>query len=623
VKARRLWDAFGDDLYRVLDDGDVDSLSKHVNSDVASSAIEKWAIAGNGSALKWMQDIGLDVKIGRKVLEFHGTHTPERLSEDPYRLLSFSASWRKVDEIACGTFGMAPDDPRRILGAVEEACYAAFAEGHTFILTCNLMSRIHELLGSNSWPLVSSALDVGSSNGSFVVGTYGVQPTGAAAMEHVVARFICQHVRKLSPLVSSSQLAAHILEYEGISGLILNSEQRSAVGLVNSHPISLVTGGAGVGKTTVLKAMYGIYDSSKTAVIQMALAGRAAKRMEEATGRPASTIAKFLHRTKPGDLTGPTVLLIDEASMLDIASMSAVCERLSPTTRLVLLGDPHQLMPVGPGLVLHALVGVDRVPHVELTTVKRYGGAVLKAANSIRAGKWPVLGADVEAPISFIPCDSGEHALAEVVVDLYGLNPENTQVLVSKLRGRGGAHLINAMAQRRFTVGNPPVFTVRGEFTGLHVGDPILCTRNIWERGLQNGSMGVISRVEEIPTEQFDDLGRSSGYAMAWVKWDDGITRPLVEGILDDVTLGYAITVHKAQGSQWRRVVVPVVGNRILDRALLYTAVTRAEAQVILLGDAEAARNAVEGLPRSSLRDVALDLTLSRLLDERAKGDAA
>lgn len=614
VKARKLWDALGDGLYQILDDGDLATLEKYLTPEVAANAINQWAAAGHGKALKWLQAIGLDVKIGRKVLEFHGAASPYKVHEDPYRLLSFCASWRVVDEIARETFKLQPTDPRRIKGAVEEACYAAFADGHTSILSSELESRIGRLLGPGSWGMVNQSLQAGLTNGAFVIGPYGVQPTGAAAMEHIVGRFIARRAGLVQPIADDHELHDLVDLYELDSGIQLNTEQRQAVETVNRHPVALITGGAGVGKTTVLKAMYRVFDAAGVEVVQMALAGRAAKRMQEATGKPATTIASFIRAEKKDDTGHPRVVVIDEASMLDIVSMSAVCERLGFSVRLVLLGDPSQLMPVGPGLVLHALTAVTDLPHVELKSVKRYGGEILAAALAVRAGKWPALSDDVETPISFLPCSTDERLLADLAVDLYSLDPENTQILVSKKEGAGGAKRINEEAQRRHAAPNPAVLTADSESTGLHVGDPVLCTRNLWDQGLQNGSMGVIVRLADPPAYDPDEASDVDSSTIAWVLWDDAVTRPLLDSQLDDVTLGYAITVHKAQGSQWRRIIIPVIGSRILDRSFLYTAITRAQTQVILIGDEDAARQAVEAAPRSKSRQVALDLTTRAML---------
>lgn len=617
VKARRLWDALGDRLYEVLDAGDLATLMLYLTEEVATNAIHQWAAAGHGTALKWLQAIGLDVGIGRKVLQFHGAATPEKVQEDPYRLLSFCASWKAVDQIARITFSLAADDPRRIKGAVEEACYAAFAAGHTSVLSGQLETRIAKLLGPRASDLVNTSLSAGLTNGAFVIGPNGVQPTGAAAMERVVARFVSSRATRIEPLVSEQVLTYLLAAYEADSAIELNAEQRLAVEATNRHPIALITGGAGVGKTTVLKAMYRVFDRAAIEVVQMALAGRAAKRMQEATGKPASTVASFIRaaaKQKDKDDAKPIVVVIDEASMLDIVSMAAVCENLPASARLILLGDPCQLMPVGPGLVLHALTAVVELPHVELKSVKRYGGAILAAALAVRAGQWPQLTDDVEQPISFLPCNTDEGYLADLTVDLYALDPEHTQILVSKKEGAGGAKLINEEAQHRFAASNPAVLTLDRESTGLHVGDPVLCTRNLWDHGLQNGSMGLIVRLADPLDSAAEDVSEPEARTIAWVKWDDEITRPLLNSQLDDMTLGYAITVHKAQGSQWRRIIIPVTRNRMLDRSLLYTAITRAQAQVILIGDEEAARQAVEAAPRSKSRQVALDLTVRRLL---------
>jgi exodeoxyribonuclease V alpha subunit len=141
----------------------------------------------------------------------------------------------------------------------------------------------------------------------------------------------------------------------------------------------------------------------------------------------------------------------------------------------------------------------------------------------------------------------------------------------------------------------------------------VLCTRNMWDRGLQNGSLGIVSEVVDAPSPTTADAG-ADGPVLAWIDWDDGTRKPLYESMLDDVELGYAITVHKAQGSQWKRVIVPVAATRMLDRTLLYTAVTRAQEQVLLIGDHAAAAGAVRAPPRAAARVVALDLILRSML---------
>ena len=209
--------------------------------------------------------------------------------------------------------------------------------------------------------------------------------------------------------------------------------------------------------------------------------------------------------------------------------------------------------------------------------------------------------------------------IAETVLDLYNLEPTNTQILSARKSGVDGVKAINSLCQSAATAGNKPmmVWSVQHEqmvMTPFNLGDPVLFTRNMWDRGLQNGSLGVIVEIEDSLRLQTNANGTEADHALAWVLWDDGVRRPVVEAMLDDLELGYAITVHKAQGSQWPRVIVPITGHRLLDRTLVYTAVTRAQRQVILVGDEDAARTAVQGLPRAKHREVALDFLLTGLM---------
>jgi len=631
VKARKLWEAFGDDLYKHLDAGDVSALATVLTPESAAQVTQAWAKHGDSRTLQWLQTQGFDLALGRKVLQFFGRDTAQKLEEDPYRLLSFCATWRQADALARSHFDVQLDDPRRLKGAIEEACYRVFAAGHTSMLTSKLMEVLQGVLGSQTatfrWRnLIPAALSQGLSNGSFVVGLHGVQPLGALVMERQVAAAVVDRLQAATPpLLSTDDIDELLLAYEKAEGIELNPRQFDAVHLAATKPFALITGGAGVGKTTVLKALYGVYDRAGITIIQLALAGRAAKRMQEATGRPASTIASFLRAVKEGSLDERHVVVVDEASMLDIITMSRLCVLLGRAPRLLLVGDPAQLMPVGPGLVLHALIQVPQVPVAQLTVVKRYGGAIAAAAASIRDGRWPELPNDPGADIAFIPCPAraagpGAAGISEMVLQLYRQDPANTQVLCARRNGADGTKGLNALCQATLTATAKPVLVWDERHdayarVGFHLGDPVLCTRNLWDRGLQNGSLGVVAQVDDEPQTLTDEGGNVTGLVLAWVEWDDGERRPITEDMLDDLELGYAITVHKAQGSQWPRIIVPLTGNRLLDRTLVYTAVTRAQRQVMLLGDEAAAKAAVEGLPRAHTREMALDLHVTAALD--------
>jgi exodeoxyribonuclease V alpha subunit len=625
VKARKLWDTLGTALYEALDAADADALATVLTPESAMQVVSAWAQYGDSRTLQWLQAEGIDLDIGRKVLQFFGRETPEKLQEDPYRLLSFCASWRQVDALAQSHFGVGPDDPRRLQGAIEEACYRVFAAGHTMVLSAKLMDYLQAVLGPQTktfkWrSLVPTALTQGLTNGSFVVGHYGVQPLGALVMERQVAKAVTDRlVATGTALMPPAEVDAVLHAYEAKEGIELNTEQRQAVHLAAQKSFTLITGGAGVGKTTVLKALYKVYDAAGIEVVQMALAGRAAKRMQEATGRAASTIASFLRTAK--ELAGTYVVVVDEASMVDIVTMHRLVELLGTDVRIVMAGDPEQLMPVGPGLVLHALIRVPAVALAELKVIKRYGGDIAAAAVSIRKGVWPALPDDEAGPIAFVHCADIRTAaetslIAETVLDLYRLDPSNTQILSARRNGSDGVKTINALCQAVTTKDKKPMTVWSDQhdqmlLSGFHLGDPVLCTRNMWDRGLQNGSLGILVEIDDVPRMLTDENGAETEPALAWVLWDDGVRRPVVEAMLDDLELGYAITVHKAQGSQWPRVIVPLTGHRLLDRTLIYTAITRAQKQVLIVGDEAAAKAAVERPPRVQDRQVGLDLLLN------------
>lgn len=610
VKARRLWDTFGEELYQLLDAGDVPKLSAVLPVEMAEVAVLAWSRQGSTRTLQWLQGSGIDVRTGKKLIAFFGNEAEEKLADDPYRLLSFSASWKSVDAFARARFRVTEGDPRRLQAAVEEALYRLFDGGDTQTPIPTLLRRVESILGGSTHrPLVMAALEAGLTNGSYVIGDNGnVHLLGAMLMELTVAKAIASRLSP-APLLSTAQVNELIHEYEKVEGFDLNAEQKQAVHVAVQNPFAVILGGAGVGKTTVLKAVLKAYEAAGVGVHQMALSGRAAKRMTEATGLPSSTLARFFKNADSLGFEGPAVVVVDESSMVDVVTMHRLCELLPGHVRILLVGDTSQLMPVGPGLILHAVARVPEIPVVELVQVKRYGGAIAAAAADIRAGRWPSLPDDGVSAISFVPTKVAD--IPAVVVALYESDMGNTQILSGRKGNADGVQSLNEVCQSRFARQSPALLIRNEEFgvdmsVGLHLGDPVLCTRNLWEWGLQNGSLGTLVEIEKAPRLLSKPDGTELGHALAWVNWDDGERRPVTAEMLPDLELGYALTIHKSQGSQWRRIVVVLTGSRMLDRTLIYTAITRAQEQVIIVGDEAAAKAAVEAPPRAELRNVGL-----------------
>lgn len=612
VKARRLWDHFGEELYALLDAGAVDRLAQVLPKTTAEQIATAWRCWGDTFNLQWLQNRGFSVALGRKVLDYFGNQAAAKIEEDPYRLISFAADWKSTDTLARRTFGLAEDDPRRLVAAVEEVLYGAFDTGHSCVLHAQAEERLERLLGSGRSALIAQALQKGEAAGVFLRRHGRLQALGPFVMEQGIARAIAQRAAHPEALLTRDELAGVLEAYRLESGITLESSQFEALNVANANLITVVTGGAGTGKTTVLKSWFAVCRAAGWPTYAVAISGRAARRIQEATGHEASTIAGFLKHFNPEEAPERGVLIIDEASMVDLPTAFRILRHLPSTYRFVVLGDPNQLAPVGPGLVLQELAHQQGIPRVELQKVKRHSGAIAEAANAIRSGQWPDLPDDPKKAIAFLPCPSA--AINELVLDLLADDRKGSQVVAAvRNAAAGGVRMLNQLSQKRLNPVGDALLLWNDEFdqhqgTGLRVGDPVICLVNNWEMNLQNGSLGTLISAE--PPSPNVAPGRVLGHIL----WDDGRQRQLTLDLLPSIELAYAITVHKAQGSQFRRVIIPVTRSRLLDRTLLYTAVTRAETQVILVGDLAAAKAAVEAPPHASRRQVALGAHLSEIL---------
>jgi exodeoxyribonuclease V alpha subunit len=385
--------------------------------------------------------------------------------------------------------------------------------------------------------------------------------------------------------------------YEREAQIALAPQQAEAVRRALLEPVLVITGGPGVGKTTIVRGIVAILGRQGLRIALAAPTGRAAKRLSEATGHPAATLHRLLewrpaeglfsrNHTNPLDAD---LLVVDEASMLDIRLAADLVNALADGTRLVLVGDVDQLPSVGPGTVLRDVIGSGRVPTVRLTEIFRQAAASLIVTNAhrIHDGDLPELGAaPAEGPSAdrrdffFLEEDTPARA-AEVVRDLvvtrlprrYGLHPHEIQVLAPMHRGELGAGNLNQLLQEALTAGAEEVKSGGRVF---RVGDRVMQLRNDYDKDVYNGDIGQVVRASATDGEvviRVDD--RSISYAL-----DE----------LDELGLAYAATVHKSQGSEYPAVIVPVHTQHyvMLQRNLLYTAVTRGKRLVILVGTRKA-----------------------------------
>jgi len=594
AKARALFEEFGDDLAEVLTSGDVDRLSRVLTRETSARLVAAWAeVRAEAELIDYLDTRGFSPRLAGQLRRAWGVKALDVLEQNPYFMLAF-ATWRTVDSAARLT-GVQPDDPRRMVGAVEAALYKELQMGHTLTDRGALLSRVGRLLGNgNADEALRLALEEGATVGDDVD---GYQPVGAAALEERIA----ERIRSMLAGEPPSQgmlfggntvpdcIDACMSALEKEQGFALSTSQRQAVELSSTRPFSLLIGGAGVGKTTVLRAVVAIALAQAATVHQMALSGRAAKRMAEATHAPATTIAKFLAAVRAGklELDESTFLVVDEASMLDLPTMFRLLRHLPDGARMLLVGDPAQLPPIGFGLVFHRLAEAAGIPRVELTEVHRQAAStgIPAVAHAIRRHVIPAFEAAPEGDVgvSFLECRPAD--VQGAVERVVSGGEDDWQVLAAVKDGPGGIRAINEHFHRQ-NAGAPCG-------NGFAVGDPVIHLVNDYDAGLMNGTLGFV-------------LGASEGTEKGlWVDFE-GEEHLIPQADLEArLELAYAISVHKAQGSQFKRVVVVISESRILDHALVYTALTRGVRQVVFIGDRAAFEHAVREAPLAQRRRTA------------------
>jgi exodeoxyribonuclease V alpha subunit len=394
-------------------------------------------------------------------------------------------------------------------------------------------------------------------------------------------------------------------ELERGQGITLAESQRQAVRQAYTAKVSVLTGGPGVGKTTALRALLNALEANNVRYCLAAPTGRAAKRMTEATGRPASTLHRLLeyipsnndfgyneHRPLPYQF-----VIVDEVSMLDILLAYRLVRAVAVDASLLLVGDADQLPSVGPGSVLRDILASERVPSTHLTELFRQAreSAMIVAAHSVNAGEMPALNGDPNGDFFFLRQEDPFGA-QRLIVDLvarrlparYGFDSlRDIQVLAPVYRGAAGVDALNEALQARLNADSDP--SVASGSRVFRAGDRVMQARNNYDKGAGGVFNGDLGRVAWIDAESRQVAVRFS---------DDPEATPVVyePHELDELTLAYACSIHRAQGSEYSCVVLPLVRQHylMLQRNLLYTAITRARRLCVIVGDLGALRRAVQ-----------------------------
>ncbi|MFP6686645.1 MAG: ATP-dependent RecD-like DNA helicase [Polyangiaceae bacterium] len=620
--ARRIVDAFGERALEVLDRDpqrlrDVPGIGQRRVQAVAKA----WAQHRDVSAIMvFLQTHGASPALASRIYKRFGRKSINVVSANPYRLALdvWGVGFKTADAIA-QSIGIDKNAPERAQAGVLHSLHEISTRGHAFAARGDLVDFAAELLGCGTQE-AEEAIDVLDTTGRVIIeelqgGVRAVYSPELHGAEQRIAQRLAQLAAETPALDHASKA---ISEFEHRTKIELAPAQREAIAQAASSKVLVITGGPGVGKTTIVRAILTLFDLARVSVAMTAPTGRAAKRLSEATGREAKTIHRLLEfdpRTgnfgrNANNSLNVGAVIVDETSMVALELADSLLQALDDHTRLVLVGDVDQLPSVGPGAVLRDIIDSGEVTTIRLNEVFRQaeGSSIVLNAHRIHAGKLPIGGTGKNDPFYVIERTTPESTV-DTIRDLlvrrirrgFGLDPfRDVQVLTPMKRGPVGTIALNELLQG---VLNPTGPHIQKGTRLLRLGDKVMQLRNDYEKEVYNGDIGRIVGVDSAEknlTVRFDE--RDVSYA---------------EGDIDELTLAYATSIHKSQGSEYPAVVIPVVTQHfvMLARNLLYTAVTRGKQLVILVADPRALAIAL-GEARKERR---LSYLARRIVDARDK----
>jgi exodeoxyribonuclease V alpha subunit len=616
VNAGRIVDAFGDATFDVIDTDphrlrEISGIGPVRAERIAATWTEQRHIREVMAAL---QGYGISTSLAVRIYKKFGDDSGRVIATEPYRLARevWGIGFKSADKIARAV-GIAGDAPERLQAGVLHVLGAASDQGHTLLPAGELSAQAVDLLGADVQG-VQAAVGVLLETGEIVTATRDGEPTRLLALAPF-ARAESGLATRLQTLAGASghTPAGRIfsrVDWTAAFGwlvdrhrLALAPAQEAAVQMALTSPVSILTGGPGTGKTHTLRAVLTLARAKGPRCVLAAPTGRAAKRMEEATGLPAGTLHRVLE-LRPGGKAGrgadnpleADLVVVDEVSMLDALLANQLVKALAPRTHLLLVGDPDQLPSVGAGEVLSDLLRAEQFPVTRLEHIFRQGAGsgIARNAKRINAGEMPHFGGASRDCFFLLTEDPA--TAARLVVELvarrlparYGFGPGDVQVLSPMHRGEAGVGTLNTLLQERLNPGREGVPEARGGGRVYRPGDRVLQLKNDYDLNVFNGDLGTVRAID--PGEQevvleLDDR-REVRYPYAG---------------LHALTHAYAISVHKAQGAEFPAVVIPLLMSHapMLGRTLLYTALTRARHLVVLVGQRKALYLAVRDWRRA------------------------
>ena len=624
--AGRIVRHFGDDTFQIVENeperlSEVKGISEKKAREIAMQIAEK---SDMRKAMMFLQKYGISLNLGAKIYQKYGDSVYSVLQENPYRLADdiSGVGFKIADEIAY-RIGIHTDSDYRIKSGMVYTLLQATGEGHVYLPKDELFQRAAELLGVDSSYMEKHLVDLAMDR-KMVQKEQGDQILIYPAQYYYLELNTARMLRELDIFCPEDEkiVERRIVQIEKETGTVLDEMQKKAVQEAAGHGLLILTGGPGTGKTTTINAIIRYFEGEGAEIRLAAPTGRAAKRMTEATGYEAQTIHRLLELSgmPEDDREGQPihfernaenpletdVIIIDEMSMVDIHLIHSLLMAVTAGTRLILVGDENQLPSVGPGNVLRDIIRSGQFPVVELKKIFRQASESDIVVNAHKINKGEQVEINNKSRDFFFLKRYDADIIIRVVIALIQeklpkyveAKPFEIQVLTPMRKGLLGVERLNQILQRYL---NPPDASKKEKEIGqglFREGDKVMQVRNNyqleWEIrgrygipiekgvGVFNGDTGIIKTINEFAET-------------AEVEFEDGRWAEYSFKQLDELELAYAVTIHKSQGSEYPAVIIPLLsGPRMLmNRNLLYTAVTRARKCVTVVGSEETFRDMI------------------------------
>jgi len=620
VTARRIVQRFGEDTLRVLDE-EPERLREAlgVGPKRAASLTKAWEEQKHiREVMLFLQGHGVTTNLAVKIYKTYGDESLQVVQEDPYWLARdiWGVGFKTADKVA-RDLGLPPDAPSRVQAGVAYALSQLADEGHVYAPEEDLTVEATDLLEVHP-ELIETALQELDTEEiihreTLIYPTAREKSEKASSLREEQAIYLApfyygeigvtNRIRQLVESPSTRLASFRSLDWKALqaqlmreSSIELSSEQQEAVRTALTHKVTVLTGGPGTGKTVTMRTVIAALEALRRKYALCAPTGRAAKRLSEATGRPAKTVHRLLgysplegFRHNAKNPLEVDCLIVDEASMLDLLLTNHLLKAVDPAAHVLFVGDIDQLPSVGAGDVLRDIIASQRTAVVRLTTIFRQaaGSGIVTNAHRINRGQFPLLN---KLDDFYFFSQKDPSAAAQLLVDIvrhriprkFGLDAvDDVQVMAPMYRGACGVANLNTLLQESLNPASPRQNERRLGGRVIRVGDKVMQTRNNYNKDVYNGDIGRVAQVnsmEQTLTVTLDD--RAVIY-----DWNEA----------DELMHAFAISVHKSQGSEYTAVVMPMLTQHylLLQRNLLYTAITRARRLVVLVGTRKAIAIAV------------------------------